>query len=139
MYADANTLQNGRFVFRQALRQGQLRQAWAGLTGQPRGLRPLTAAADRGHSAGEQVVRLDQIRGTEGRARDFDADFRPLSRHSEERWLRVFAAWKQGKALPPVELIRAGDAYYVRDGHHRISVARLMGQEFIDAVVTVRG
>jgi hypothetical protein len=43
----------------------------------------------------------------------------------------------EGRPLPPVELIQVGDSYFVRDGHHRISVARAFGQTAIDAQVTV--
>ena len=54
-----------------------------------------------------------------------------------KRWLGVARAALRGEHLPPVDLIRAGDVYYVRDGHHRISVARALGQREIDARVTV--
>jgi hypothetical protein len=53
------------------------------------------------------------------------------------RWLRVAAARDQGKVLPPVVLVQVGDVYFVRDGHHRISVARALGQLDIEAEVTV--
>jgi hypothetical protein len=49
----------------------------------------------------------------------------------------IAAAWELGRELPPVELVQIGDFYFVRDGHHRISVARAMGQEHIEAEVTV--
>lgn len=63
--------------------------------------------------------------------------FHPLPAHTRERWLSVAVAWKLDRALPAVEMIQAGDIYYVVDGHHRISVARAMGQEYMDAQVTV--
>jgi hypothetical protein len=53
------------------------------------------------------------------------------------RWLRVAAARDQGKVLPPVVLVQVEDVYFVRDGHHRISVARALGQLDIEAEVTV--
>jgi hypothetical protein len=53
------------------------------------------------------------------------------------RWLSVARALEKGVALPPVELIQLGDRYFVRDGHHRISVARAMRQDEIEATVTV--
>jgi hypothetical protein len=49
----------------------------------------------------------------------------------------VAKARLKGVTLPPVELIQVGDVYFVRDGHHRISVARAFGQEHVDAEVTV--
>jgi hypothetical protein len=89
------------------------------------------------HYAGVRPVPIRQIRGSEGRRDDFDASFRPLNSHARDRWLSVATAWQKGVALPPVDLIQVGDLYFVRDGHHRISVARAWGAESIDAEVTV--
>lgn len=86
---------------------------------------------------GTQVVPIAQIRGSEGRSGDFDREFNPLQDRSRERWLSVAVARQQGKALPPVELIQIGEVYFVRDGHHRISVARALGQQTIEARVLV--
>jgi hypothetical protein len=91
----------------------------------------------RRHFAGRQLVPLDQIRGSESRVHDFDGAFRPRVWDTAERWRRVAEAWLEGIALPPVELIRVGDVYFVRDGHHRISVAVACGAREIDALVTV--
>ncbi|MEJ2733000.1 MAG: hypothetical protein P8189_05405 [Anaerolineae bacterium] len=87
--------------------------------------------------AGLHTVPIGQIRGSEGRSNDFDCDFNPLQDHSRARWLRVAAARDQDKVLPPVVLIQVGDVYFVRDGHHRISVAQALGQLDIEAEVTV--
>src|SRR6266540_5030436 len=73
----------------------------------------------------------------EGRCDDFDVGFHPLKEHTEERWVSVARAQLRGLGLPPVELIQLGAVYFVRDGHHRISVAAALGQQEIDAVVTV--
>ena len=88
-------------------------------------------------SAGLCTVPIRQIRGSEGRCHDFDADFRPLQARTRDRWVSIAIAWQRGIILPPVELIQIGDTYFVRDGHHRISVAKAMGQPDIEAVVTV--
>lgn len=99
-----------------------------------------TTCKGLGHrELGRQRVAMSQIQGSanEGRCRDFDADFRPLKAHNEERWLNVAVARQQGATLPPVALIQVGDVYFVKDGHHRISVARALGQTEIEAVVTV--
>jgi hypothetical protein len=88
-------------------------------------------------SAGIQTVPLSQIRGSEGRSDDFDRDFYPLQDHNKERWLNIAAARRRGKALPPVELIQVEDIYFVLDGHHRISVARALGQPDIEASVMI--
>lgn len=90
-----------------------------------------------GHYAGKQEVPLDKIHGTEGRLNDFDNQFHPLTDRTQQRWLSVAMANEQGIDLPPVELIQVGDIYFVRDGHHRISVARAFSQTTICARVTV--
>ena len=87
--------------------------------------------------AGMRLVKIDAIRGSEGRERDFDAGFHPTQGHNMDRWISVAVARQLGVALPPVELVQVGDAYYVRDGHHRVSVARHLGQKEIEAEVTV--
>jgi hypothetical protein len=56
--------------------------------------------------------------------------------YDEARWVNIATAILQGEFLPPVDLIRVGETYFVRDGHHRISAARALGQKEIDAVVT---
>jgi hypothetical protein len=89
------------------------------------------------HSAGVRTVPIRYIRGSECRSADFDSAFRPLHQRNRQRWLSVAAASLQGIALPPVTLIQVGDIYFVRDGHHRISVARALGEEYIEAEVIV--
>jgi hypothetical protein len=125
-----------------ACRAAWLSQIWAKLHGQPRRLRELTAVAAGGavgdrRAAGTQAVPIHQICGSEGRCEDFDSAFRPLKGNTQDRWLRVAMAYLGGNGLPPVELIQIGSAYFVRDGHHRISVAAAIGQREVDAVVTV--
>jgi hypothetical protein len=121
---------------------GWVHQIWAKLWGQSRQLLDLTTVAatcaigDR-RAAGTQIVPIQQIRGSEGRCADFDAAFHPLKQHTEDRWLSVAEANLRGLGLPPVELIQVGEVYFVRDGHHRISVAAALGQKEVDAVVTV--
>jgi hypothetical protein len=85
--------------------------------------------------AGIKPVAINCILGTENRYADFDCDFLPLADHTIHRWLRIAQARKDGIVLPPVELIQAGEVYYIRDGHHRISVARALGEQVIDAEV----
>jgi hypothetical protein len=90
-----------------------------------------------GHFCGEREVPLEDIRGSESRQKDFDDCFHPLTDRIRRRWLNVARANDQGVCLPPVELIQVGGVYFVRDGHHRISVARTFGQTTINARVTV--
>ncbi len=59
----------------------------------------------------------------------------PTQSHTEDRWRRVSRAWYQDLSLPPIVLYQVGDVYFVVDGHHRVSVAREKGQEFLDAEV----
>jgi hypothetical protein len=85
---------------------------------------------------GLQVVPLDGIVGTVDRAVDFDRGFRPTSARLRSRWERIAAAQRRGEALPPISLFQIGDLYFVRDGHHRVSVAKSLGRDDIDAYVT---
>ena len=78
---------------------------------------------------------VDKIIGTEGRAANFDIDFYPMGEESRERWTSMAVAFLARIPLPPVELIQVGDVYFVRDAHHRISVARSFGQTAVDAEV----
>jgi hypothetical protein len=128
--------------WRDARFHGQLGQIWSRLTGRSGRLLDLSAwrAAGRllgGRSAGIRTVPISKIRGSEGRSEDFDREFHPLRLHNQGRWLSVATARQRGVVLPPVELIQIGDIYFVRDGHHRISVAKAFGQEEIEAEVTV--
>jgi hypothetical protein len=87
--------------------------------------------------AGIRTIRVGNVHGSEGRIQDFDAGFHPLQEHTRARWESVARAWVNDIPLPPVELVQVGNEYFVRDGHHRISVARAMGQESIEARVIV--
>src|SRR5215208_6762381 len=85
---------------------------------------------------GLQVVPLDAIVGTVDRTRDFDRQFRPTSGRVRARWERIAAAMRAGESLPPIDVYRIGDLHFVRDGHHRVSVARALCRHDIDAYVT---
>jgi hypothetical protein len=85
---------------------------------------------------GIQVIALDSVVGTVDRTREFDRRFRPTSRRGRERWERIAAAQRRGEAMPPISVYRLGDMHFVRDGHHRVSVARAQGRRDIDARVT---
>ena len=87
------------------------------------------------HDLGLQVVPLDAIVGSVDRAVDFDRGLRPTSARLRSRWERIAAAQRRGEAFPPVSLYKIGDLYFVRDGHHRVSVAKSLGRDDIDAYV----
>lgn len=128
--------------YREALLRAQIGHAVASLLGRANRLLHLgsvvaNAGLRGGRYAGVRTVPIRDIRGSEGRCHDFDADFRPLKTHNQSRWVGLAAARLRGVVLPPVNLIQVGGVYYVRDGHHRISVARAFGQEHVDAEVTV--
>jgi hypothetical protein len=89
------------------------------------------------HYAGSHTVQISKIKGSEGRSDDFDCDFNPIQSRTIHRWMSVATAWSEGVTMPPVELIQIADDYFVRDGHHRISVARAFGEDYIDAEVTI--
>jgi hypothetical protein len=85
---------------------------------------------------GLQTVPLDKIVGSVGRYRDFDRAFLPTQRQTTERWVNVRKAHYHDVSLPPVDLYKIGDVYFVKDGNHRVSVARERNQADIDAYVT---
>src|ERR1700761_7649453 len=87
-------------------------------------------------SLGLQTIKLDTVVGSVDSLRDFDRRFRPTSTRVRERWERLALAQRQGEAIPPIDVYRVGQLHFVRDGHHRVSIALATGQETIDAYVT---
>jgi hypothetical protein len=85
---------------------------------------------------GNQVVPIKMIVGSEGRYHDFNKYFLPRAEHLRHRWQKVDEAHIKDIILPPIQLYEIGGVYFVRDGNHRVSVAKTQGVEFIDAVVT---
>jgi hypothetical protein len=83
-----------------------------------------------------EMILLDKIVGSVGRYRDFTREFLPKGSISESRWRAVDAAMHSQTGLPPIEVYQVGDAYFVRDGNHRVSVARANGLKDIEAYVT---
>jgi len=89
---------------------------------------------------GMRTVEVEKITGSVGRYRDFDASFLPLRESIAHRGSRIDRAYHRGDELPAVSLYKIRDAYFVRDGNHRVSVARYHGVAAIDAeVVEIRG
>jgi hypothetical protein len=85
---------------------------------------------------GMQTVPIAKILGSEGRSRDFNRAFLPRHDKMMRRWMNIDVAHYENVILPPIKLFEIGGAYFVRDGNHRVSVARMQGAEFIDAEVT---
>jgi hypothetical protein len=84
---------------------------------------------------GMRTVEIDKIVGSEGRYKDFNREFLPRHDKLMRRWMRVDMAHYQNITLPPIKLFEIGGVYFVRDGNHRVSVARSQGAEYIDAEV----
>jgi hypothetical protein len=127
-------------LFYKALAAGCIRKFVSMLTHRPSCLLNLDryqSYKQNRHYGGLREVALDDIRGTEARQNDFDDRFNPLTDKTRQRWQSVAKAYEVGMDLPPVELIQVGQTYFVRDGHHRVSVARAFGQNTIMAEVTV--
>jgi len=93
------------------------------------------AAAER-RSLGIEAISLDSIVGTTeaDKAQAFDRSFRP-PKWSRGRWQLIWIACSRGTPLPPISVYRVGDRHYVRDGHHRVSVARALGAPTIEAEI----
>ncbi len=87
------------------------------------------------HYLGLRQVPIDQIIGSAGRYRDFDRAFLPVQDRTRARWESIDKAHYADVILPPVELYKIGEVYFVKDGNHRVSVARERGQMYIDAYV----
>lgn len=127
--------------FNRARRKAFLGQLIALLKRSPNDLLPFEEVRARlnvrsQRDSGGQTVPLDRIIGSEGRYADFDRQFAPRTDATRFRWMSIDRAHHEAVALPAVELYKLGDIYFVKDGHHRISVARMQGQLAIDAHVT---
>ncbi|OGN89495.1 MAG: hypothetical protein A2Y88_07285 [Chloroflexi bacterium RBG_13_48_10] len=121
--------------FNLALNRGKLGQLWSKILGKENHLHALSSqpiSSDRPTNRITSIA-IRQIKGSLGRSDEFDTNFNPLQERSRSRWINVASAIRMGIPLPSVELVQVEDTYYVRDGHHRISVAKSLGQEVIDA------
>ena len=95
-----------------------------------------SARASGGFRRGRSTVEVSRIVGSAGKHEQFDDTFMPLRGASSERWKRIDRAYRSGEELPPVSLYGIDGDYFVQDGHHRVSVARFHGAEWLDAEVT---
>jgi hypothetical protein len=85
---------------------------------------------------GLQDIEIAKIRGSVGRYKNFTSTFLPKNNEMRERWSRVYAKINSMEGVPPIETYKVGDVYFVRDGNHRVSIARQMGMKTIQAHVT---
>ena len=101
----------------------------------------LQAAGREGMAAaGEREIPLERVVGSaagSAKVGEFDPGFLPRSARMRDRWMRVYQAMTEGTSdVPPIDVYKVGDNYYVSDGHHRVSVARALGRETLPARVT---
>ncbi|MBN1483696.1 MAG: universal stress protein [Chloroflexia bacterium] len=127
--------------FRRARRRAALQEIAARLSGRSVELLSYEEVRRqiRAQSEGDRGLReipLEAIVGSVGRYADFNRSFLPLRDSDEDRWVRVKVATEDLAGLPPIEVYQIGAAYFVRDGNHRVSVARQMGTGHIQAYVT---
>ena len=84
---------------------------------------------------GVTSIRIETIVGTVDRGKEFDREFRPTSSRARARFERIAEAARRGVSMPPIDVYRVGELHFVRDGHHRVAVARAHGRDTIDAHV----
>jgi hypothetical protein len=130
----------GHLEFDEDLHQARIQDMTGLLTRQARTAPLLVdvvqAAGVRGESdLGVRDIPLAQIRGSEKQSPDFDVSFLPRRAHVRRRWVRVYTEMEEGSPVPPIDVYQVGDVYFVKHGHHRVSVARRLGWERIRAHV----
>jgi len=129
-----------RADFSRARFKAFLNRAFAAISGQPTTLLDYDEIKQNLHIGGPiyrgvHTVRVDQIVGSLNRYHEFDRAFLPAANQLAARWQNIDSAFYKEISLPPVVLYKVGQVYFVVDGHHRVSVARQQGQEFIEAEV----
>jgi len=127
--------------YQRSANKGQIADLMAKVTGANVDLVSYDAVARRIRTRqhvemGTRMVPLQQIVGSVGRYRDFTRTFLPRAGINAERWARIDAAMHSLEGFPPIELYKVGEVYFVRDGNHRVSVARANGLTYIEAYVT---
>lgn len=140
---DANTYRQALGDFRRARSKAAMQRFWAGIQGRSIDLLPYDEISTKLRAVsqtdrGVKQVPLKDIIGSVNRIQDFDRNFLPLRDDDMDRWAKVKTAMTSplGKGVPPVSLYQIGEAYFVLDGNHRVSIAKEMGMETIEAYVT---
>ncbi len=129
--------------FRQAHRDAALQQVLARVTGKSAELLSYDDVLNKLRSTGRSTrglreIPVEAIVGTVERATDFTRTFLPRKASDEQRWVGLMNFVQQHSldALPPIDVYQVGSAYFVQDGHHRVSIARQQGIQFVTAYVT---
>ena len=143
MEKDITTYQKALDDFKKARSKAALQRFWAGIRGKSMDLLPYDEISAKLQAfnkvdRGLQTVKVKDIVGSVGRNEDFDRNFSPLNDADIFRWAQVKTAMTSpiGTGVPPVSLYKVGEAYFVLDGNHRVSIARQMGLDEIEAYVT---
>ena len=129
-----------RTDFQTAHRRGFWRKVTSWFTNKDNNLLPFDEVVKQlpicgQHYLGMREIPLIKVIGSVGRYHDFDRAFLPLRTHTKSRWMSIDTAHLRDVILPPIEVYKIGEAYFVKDGNHRVSVAREKGQYYIDADV----
>jgi hypothetical protein len=135
---------DAQFDFSRARRRRVMSQLLKRLRGEPSDFNVILpfdevveALGRRGErQVGHDTIDLDSVVGTVDRRREFDRRFLPTSGRVRSRWERIATAQRRGESMPPISVYRIGGLHFVRDGHHRVSVARALGHTHIEAYVT---
>lgn len=144
MSPDQYNFQRAIHDFQSARQKAAVQEVLARITGKSNQLLSYDEVADKLKlrariERGVQHIPLDAIVGSVGRDTDFTRAFLPRRAVNQQRWARVKAAMEEGGGLPPIEVYKVGDVYFVIDGNHRVSIARQEGATTIEArVIEVR-
>jgi hypothetical protein len=123
--------------FDRALREARLARLAGWLSGRAPGDRlPVLGEVTITRGTRQEMVPIDRIVGSVEPIMCFDRQFRPTSQLPRERFVRIDADVRNGRGMDPVELYHCGGHYYVEDGHHRVAVARALGERRVWAIVT---
>ena len=129
-------------LFERAWFRGFVKRLWARVTGKSRAIPLLRDVRARYQSVTAQPpirasIRVSRIVGSEGTL-NFDCEFLPIDRYQRNRWISVAEMMlDDATSVPPIQAVQVEETYYVIDGHHRVSVARIMDHLYLDADVTV--
>ena len=129
---------DARDDFERALREARLARLAGWLSGRASGgdRLPVLGEVTIAGGARQELVPIARIVGSVEPMTCFDRHFRPTSTLPRERFVRIDADVRSGRGMDPVELYHCGGRYYVQDGHHRIAVARALGERQVWAAVT---
>src|SRR5512138_3988872 len=124
--------------FQEARRRASIQEILARLRGKSNQLLSYDEVAEKlklraRAESGTRDIPLDAIVGSVGRYTDFTRTFLPRRGDDQERWARVKAAMEEDAGLPPIDVYKVGQAYFVIDGNHRVSIAKQQGAKTIEA------